>query len=254
MKLLPHELKDAGSSGLRDAYTPSDHILCGPCEGCRRDLIWEAWVCAETLFVCYTASQCVDISVRGKYQQAGQGWRVVLLAFMGSCECQWMLVLWDEWQSISSCTPVFSSLWPYSADKWRWSECVRQMIQGVWYSSLDVGINIGCWNNMRTILVIVSNEVRLRLDPSSSVSTCLVHIKTKMWAAHEHHWSIHFTLTGPLCGHNRPSCQQQRGQTVSTSLNDSRHLLNKQLYIRLYKEYTENRQRCFYDTESLDQS
>lgn len=59
---------------------------------------------------CSCASLCVDISVGGKYQRVGQGWRIVLLAFMGSCECHWMLVLWDEWQSIPSCTPVFSSL------------------------------------------------------------------------------------------------------------------------------------------------
>lgn len=84
------------------------------------------------------ASLCADIFVRGKYQRAGQGWRIVLFAFMGSCECHWMLVLWDEWRSISPCASMFSSLWPNSVDKWRWSQTIRQMMQGVWYSSTDV--------------------------------------------------------------------------------------------------------------------
>lgn len=116
---------DVGSSGLRDAYTLSDHILCGPCEGCRRDLTQKACVCSETLFVCCMASLYLDLSTKEKYQQAVPEWRIVLLVFMSSCECHWMLVLCDEWQFISSCTPdIFFTLalQCWQIERW-WLEC-----------------------------------------------------------------------------------------------------------------------------------
>lgn len=98
------ELIGDSSSRLRDASTLSDYILCSPCEGWAHEQTLKLWLvlrCCLCLVLHHYAWTFSLPRENISGHQAGQG-RIVLLVIMGSCECHWKLVLWDEWQYISS--------------------------------------------------------------------------------------------------------------------------------------------------------
>lgn len=74
--------------------------------------LWSFGLCWDTVCVLYGITMHRHFC-RGENiseHQVGQGWRIVLLVFMGSRECYWKLVLWDEWQSISSSVFLIQAL------------------------------------------------------------------------------------------------------------------------------------------------
>lgn len=144
------------------------------------------WPDSEVLGLCWDIVCVVfGITMHGRFSRRGEisAWRVrdgelFGLVFMGSWECHWMLVQWDEWQSISFYTLMFTSLWPYGVDR---MEMIRQ------HNADDAMLH---WNNVKAIRV-------MRWHWGSTP----LHLSLFVWFSSSHqNRAFHFMFWFPTAG------------------------------------------------------